>query len=130
MTAPDLDFGSAPLAGSFAEAIATINIRCSAGASYSVGLSGGNNFDGGWRRMRRAATSDYLRYEIYQLPSSSIRWDSNGSERRNSTSAQVNPGVYDGVTQQGFTYGARIDPAQTTPPVGRYVDNMVLDIEF
>jgi spore coat protein U-like protein len=130
IAAPDLDFGSAPLAGSFAEAAGTINIRCSAGASYSVGLSDGNNFDGGWRRMRRAATNDYLRYEIYQAPSSGTRWGGNGSERLSSASAQVNPDIYDGITQQGFTYGARIDPAQTTPPVGQYVDTIVLDIQF
>lgn len=130
IAAPDLDFGSAPLAGSFAEATQTITIRCSAGAAYSVGLSDGNNFDGGWRRMRRAATSDYLRYEIYQAPSSGIRWGSVGAERRSSAAAQVNPGIYDGIVQQGFTYGARIDPAQTTPQVGHYVDNIVLDIDF
>ena len=80
--------------------------------------------------MRRAATNDFLRYEIYQAPSSGTRWGGNGSERLSSASAQVNPDIYDGITQQGFTYGARIDPAQTTPPVGQYVDTIVLDIQF
>jgi len=130
ISAPNLDFGSAPFVGSFSEATQTINVRCSAGASYSVGLSDGSNFDGGWRRMRRGATSDYLRYDIYQTPSSNTRWGSNSAERRSSASAQVNPNIYDGITQQGFTYGARIDPTQTTPQVGNYIDNIVLDILF
>ena len=61
---------------------------------------------------------------------SKLPWGSVGAERRSSAAAQVNPGIYDGIVQQGFTYGARIDPAQTTPQVGHYVDNIVLDIEF
>ena len=130
ISAPDLDFGNAPLVGSFVETGQTISIRCSAGASYSVGLSDGNNFDGGWRRMRRTASNDYLRYEIYQAPASGTRWGSVGGDRRSSATAQVNPGTYDGIVQQGFTYGARIDPAQTTPPEGEYVDSIVVDIAF
>lgn len=130
ISAPDLDFGAAPLAGVFDEATRTISIRCSAGAAYTVGLSDGAHPDGGWRRMRRGATADYLRYQIYQTPSSMDRWGSAPAERRGSASAETNPGVYDGTVQQGFTYRARIDQGQATPSAGLYVDSVVVDVAF
>jgi spore coat protein U-like protein len=128
--APALDFGAAPLVGSFSAVTRTINIRCSAGAEYSVGLGNGNHFAAGSRRMRLGATSDYLRYEIFQGVSSSSRWGDQPSERRSSDTAETNPSVYDGSVQQGFTYRAVIDPAQAAPPVGTYVDHVVVDVQF
>lgn len=130
ITAPDLAFGGAPFAVSFGEVTRTIGIRCSAGTDYSVGLSDGGNAAGGSRRMRRDLTSDYLRYDIYQAPGSTVRWGSAPAERRDSATAQINPGIYDGTVQQGFTYGARIDPAQPTPPAGTYTDHVVVDVQF
>lgn len=128
--APALDFGTAPLAGSFSAVNRTISIRCSAGTEYSVGLSNGNHFAGGSRRMRRGASGDYLRYEIFRDASSQNRWGELAGERRSSTTADLNPGVYDGNVQQDFTYRAQIDPAQDTPAAGLYTDSIVLDIEF
>lgn len=130
ISAPDLDFGVAPLAGLFEEATRTISIRCSAGAAYTVGLGDGAHPDGGRRRMRQGATGNYLRYQIYQTPASNDRWGSAPAERRDSATAEISPGVYDGIVQQGFTYRARIDPDQMTPPPGLYTDSIVVDVEF
>lgn len=130
LAAPALDFGTAPLAASFPEVTRTITVRCTTGAAYTVGLGDGNHFSAGARRMRRGATSDYLRYEIYQGPGSNDRWGSAAGERRSSAGADANPGVYDATTEQGFTYRARIDPSQDTPPTGVYTDNIVVDVQF
>ena len=130
IAAPDIDFGQAPFVASFNPVTGTILIRCSAGASYSVGLSDGNHYSGGWRRMRSAGTGEYLQYDIYQTPSSSLRWGSSGAERRSSNTADTNPNVYDGVVNQGFTYKARINPNQTTPAAGEYKDSIILDVQF
>lgn len=127
---PSLSFGTAPLVGSFDPITQTITIRCSAGAAYTVGMGNGNNFDGGWRRMRQGATGNYLRYELYKTAISSERWGSVGSERRSSATAEINPGVYDGATSQGYTYRGVIDPTQSTPPSGTYTDNIVVDVLF
>jgi len=130
ITAPPLNFGTAPLPASFNPITQTISIRCSAGTDYTVGLSNGINFNGTTRRMRRDATTDYLNYEIYQTAASSDRWGNTGAGRRDSNAAQTNPGIYDGSTLQGFTYRATIDPTQTTSTAGTYIDTVVVDVEF
>lgn len=130
IAAPNIDFGQAPFAANFNAVTGTILIRCSAGASYSVGLSNGNYYSGGWRRMNNATTGEYLQYDIYQTSTSTLRWGSSGAERRSSSTADTNPNVYDGVVNQGFTYKARINPSQTTPGVGTYKDSIVLDVQF
>lgn len=130
ITAPDLAFGAAPLAVTFNPVTRTISIRCSAGAAYTVGLDNGANASGSKRRMRRGATSDYLTYEIYRDTITTDRWGNVGAERRSSTSADSNPGIYNGSTLQGFSYRAAIDPAQPTPPAGTYTDTIILDVTF
>lgn len=126
--APQLDFGTAPLAGSFNPVTRTIQIRCSAGAAYSVGLDDGTHADGTVRRMQSG--SNYLRYEIYKSATSPDRWGASGSERRGSATADTGAGVYDSLTNQGFTYRAAIDPGQASPPAGDYSDRIRIDVEF
>ncbi|MDZ3831316.1 MAG: spore coat U domain-containing protein [Sphingopyxis sp.] len=128
ITAPSASFGSAPLVGSFNPITRTILIRCSAGASYTVGLNDGNNPDSGVRRMRSGA--NYLRYEIYKTAASGDRWGAVGGDRRSSATADSNAGIYDSVTTQGFTYRAAILPGQTTPPAGSYTDTILVDVAF
>jgi len=126
--APDADFGAAPLAGSFNPITRTIQIRCSAGAAYSVGLDNGSHALGSVRRMQ--GSSGFLAYEIYKSATSPDRWGRLGAERRASSTAELNAGVYDSTTVQSFTYRAAIDPAQSTPPAGDYSDTILLDVEF
>jgi len=126
--APDLDFGSAPLAGSFAPITRTIQIRCSAGAAYTVGLDNGSHAQGNVRRMQSGG--NYLAYEIYQSTTSIDRWGMLGAERRSSANADSNAGTYDSLTSQSYTYRAVIDPAQVTPPAGTYSDTIRVDVEF
>ena len=128
ITAPDLDFGTAPLAGSFDPVTRTILIRCSAGAAYSVGLDDGDHAAGGVRRM--AGGAHHLQYEIYKSTSSTDRWGAVGGARRGSDSADTGAGVYDSVTTQGFGYRAAILPGQVTPPPGSYSDTIRLDVDF
>lgn len=126
--APDADFGAAPLVGSFNPITRTIQIRCSAGATYTVGLDNGSHALGSVRRMQGSA--GYLAYEIYKSAVSPDRWGGFGAERRASSSADLNAGIYDSTTIQSFTYRAAIDPAQATPPAGNYRDTIMLDVEF
>ena len=128
ITAPDAGFGSAPLAGSFNPITRTILIRCSAGASYTVGLDDGDYPDNGVRRMH--SSGNYLRYEIYKSTTSPDRWGSVGSARRSSGDADTNPNIHDSVTTQGFGYRAAILPGQVTPPPGLYTDTILIDVAF
>lgn len=128
ITAPDLDFGQAPLVGSFNPVTRTILIRCSAGAAYTVGLGDGDHAAGSTRRMQSG--SNYLNYEIYKNAASPDRWGALGAARRDSAAADTGAGVYDSVTTQGFSYRAAILSGQTTPPAGSYSDTIRVDVEF
>lgn len=128
INAPNLDFGSAPLVGSFDPVTQTIQIRCSAGAAYTVGLDNGSHASGATRRMQGGGA--FLAYDIYRGPASPDRWGPLGTERRSSATADSNAGVYDSVTTQGFTYRAEINAGQPTPPAGSYSDTIRIDVEF
>jgi spore coat protein U-like protein len=128
ITAPDLDFGQAPLAGSFNPVTRTILIRCSAGAAYTVGLDDGDHPAGGVRRLQSGA--NHLNYEIYKTASSPDRWGAIGGARRGSGTAETGAGVYDSLTTQGYTYRAAILPGQATPPAGSYSDTIRVDVDF
>jgi len=126
--APDISFGSSPLASGFTPVVQTISIRCTKGSTYSVGLNNGDHASGGQRRL--AGSGNFLAYEIYRGASDAGRWGALGSERRQAGSADVNAGNYSGNDAQGFTYRAEILPAQATPPAGTYTDRIVVDVAF
>ncbi|MCL6688105.1 Spore coat protein U (SCPU) domain-containing protein [Pseudomonas citronellolis] len=128
LSAPAVNFGSAPLIAGFRPVQQRIQVRCSKGTSYDVGLSDGVNASGGQRRM--ASGGNRLAYELYKSSSGSERWGSAGTERRPSSSAELNPGSLDGLTYQGFDYRAEILPDQPTPPAGTYSDSVVVDVRF
>jgi spore coat protein U-like protein len=128
--APQLDFGTAPLAGSFNPVTRTIQIRCSARRR----LYGGARQRQPPSRVavrRMANGSNYLAYEIYKSAVSPDRWGMLGAgSGAPARAADLNPGVYNSLTNQSYTYRAVIDPAQTTPPAGNYSDTVRIDVEF
>lgn len=128
INAPSVSFGTAPLISSFNPVSRTIQIRCSAGAQYSVGLNDGANSLAGVRRMRSG--TNYLSYDLYKTSTGTQRWGSVGTARRSSETADTNPQIYNSSTNQGYDYRAVILPGQTTPPPGTYTDTIQLDVTF
>ncbi|MGS2743100.1 Csu type fimbrial protein [Halomonas sp. LS-001] len=126
--APDLDFGSAPLVAGFDPVTQTIDITCTKGSDYSVGLSDGQHPTANIRRME--SNGDYLAYQLYKGAASSERWGNVGNERRTPATADTNPGTPSGAASQGFTYKGEILPGQNTPPPGTYTDMIVIDVAF
>lgn len=126
--APDLNFGSSPLIAGFDPVTQTIDITCTKGSDYSVGLSDGQHPAANIRRMEN--NGHYLEYQLYKGTTGNDRWGNTGSERRPSSSADNNPGTPSGITSQGFTYRGNILPGQNTPPAGTYTDMIVVDVIF
>ncbi|MDU4094295.1 MAG: spore coat U domain-containing protein [Pantoea sp.] len=124
ITAPNISFGSAPLVSSFSAVSQSINVICTKGSTYTVGLSNGNNANGNVRNM--ANGTNRLSYEIYK-GSGSNRWGPAGTERQ--SSANATSVSSDGLTRT-FPYTARILTTQSTPPAGNYTDNVVVDLAF
>ncbi len=124
ITAPNISFGSAPLVSSFSKVAQSINVICTKGSTYTVGLSNGSHAVGSQRYM--TSGSNQLAYEIYQN-TSTLRWGPLGSERVASTAA--NSISVDGLTRT-FNYTAQILTNQTTPVAGSYSDSVVVDLSF
>jgi spore coat protein U-like protein len=128
ITAPNIVFGSAPVVSAFAAVTnQTINISCTKGSPYTVGLDPGAHASGGRRRM--ISGSNFLAYDIFKS-AGSVVWGSTSTARRSSTDAEINPGNGLGTGSQIFNYNAKVYTDQTTPPAGAYTDSVILDVGF
>lgn len=124
ISAPNVNFGSAPLARNFPTVSQSIGLTCTKGSTYTVGINNGSYANGSVRNM--ASGSNRLSYEIYKAASSN-RWGSVGAERwASSASSQVSA---DGLLRT-YNYTAQVLPTQATPPGGTYSDTLVVDIAF
>lgn len=129
INASDISFGSAALVSKFDTVNGVVQITCSAQTPYSVGLSNGQNFNA-TRRMKHQSQSNYIGYEVYKNVTQQ-RWGSIGSERWNSNEASVNPLIYDGITNQNFSYTAKItEPSTVIAPEGVYTDTLQIEVKF
>ncbi|MEK2608847.1 spore coat U domain-containing protein [Pseudomonas shirazensis] len=128
ITTPNIVFNSAPVVSAFTTVNQSINISCTKGSNYTVGLDDGVNPAGGRRRMKSPA-NNYLAYDIFKSAGSE-RWGSLNTARRASTDANVNPGAGTGTGSQIFNYNARVYSDQPTPPAASYSDSVILDVQF
>ncbi|MGL6243688.1 Csu type fimbrial protein [Pseudomonas sp.] len=130
ITAPNISFGSAPVVSAFTAVTGqTINLACTKGSAYTVGLDDGQHAAGVGGRRRMISGASYLAYDIFKS-AGTTRWGSVGSARRASSDAEVNPGNGLGTGSQVFNYNAKIYTDQTTPPAGTYLDSVILDVGF
>jgi spore coat protein U-like protein len=117
--ADDIDFGSAPFADGFTPVSGALQVTCTKGTTYSVGLSDGNYFSAGRRRM--ASGANRLQYDVF-LPGG-VRWN-------DSTQRAEQPLPAQGNLPETFIYEARVYSDQPTPPAGDYQDVLVIDVAF
>ena len=130
ITAPNISFGSASIVSSFATVTGqTINLACTKGSAYTVGLDDGQHAVGVGGRRRMILGGNYLAYDIFKS-AGTTRWGSVSTARRASSDAEVNPGNGLGTGSQIFNYTAKIYTDQSTPPPGTYLDSVVLDVGF
>lgn len=124
ITAPDINFGSAPLVSSFNKISQSINVICTKGSTYTVGMSNGSHAVGNQRYM--TSGTNQLAYEIYQN-ATTARWGPTGTDRVASTASSSLS--TDGLTRT-FNYTAQILTTQNTPVAGSYSDSVVIDLSF
>lgn len=124
ITAPDVNFGSAPLVQNFSPVPQSVAITCTKDSVYTVGMSNGSYATGSVRNM--ASGSNRMSYEIYK-GNSANRWGVSGTERW-ASSAASNTST-DGLLRT-YNYTARVLTTQATPPAGTYSDTIVVDIAF
>jgi spore coat protein U-like protein len=124
-----VNFGST---GSFiASAIdttGTINVQCTDGSPYSVGLDNGQHASGGQRRMQ-ALAGQYVSYGLYTDSAYSLGWTTTSSSASCSGGTGTCAlGTGTGATQP-ITIYAQIPP-QNAPAPGNYADTVVVTVTF
>lgn len=124
ITAPNVNFGSAPLISGFNTVAQSITVVCTKGSSYTVGLSNGGNAVDNVRHM--ASGGALLSYDIYR-GTGNDRWGSTGSAR---WSSALSTSVSSDGVQRTYSYVAKILQAQPTPPPGNYTDSLIVDLAF
>lgn len=121
ITAPPVNFGTAPLVSGFPTVSQNISLLCSKNMTYTVGMGQGSNFASGRRQM--ANGSNRLSYDLYKADSTV--WGSSVS-----TSRADGPAASDGSTVQTIPYTARVYQDQATPAAAVYTDSVVVDVSF
>lgn len=127
ITAPTVGFGSAPLVKNFPTISQNIVVTCTKNSAYTIGINNGSWANGGVRYMASTTTpATRMAYDIYK-GSTTNRWGSSGTERRNSTEGTLGT---DYMTRT-FNYTAKVLTTQATPSlVGDYRDTLTVDIVF
>lgn len=125
ISAPDVNFGSAPLVSNFPSVSQSVSITCTKGSTYTLGINNGVNAGAGTVR-KMVNGSNAMSYDIYK-GSTSNRWGSTGTERWASSAASS---VSSDGTVSTYGYTARMLSGQSTPPAGTYTDTLVVDVAF
>lgn len=121
---PAVSFGSAPLVKNFPTISQNISVNCTKGSAYTIGINNGANAVSGVRYMVNGSAR--MAYDVYK-GSTTNRWGSSGTERRNSTEGTLGT---DNLTRT-FNYTAKVLTTQATPAVsGDYIDTLIVDIAF
>ncbi|MDO9360649.1 MAG: spore coat U domain-containing protein [Polaromonas sp.] len=122
----DVDFGSQVRATAAVNVnvTGTLNVNCSAGTSYTVGLNGGINTTGtigaptaGQRRMKLSTGATLVPYELYQVSGGTTFW---GNTPGTNTVAGTGTGsstplsVYGKLTSTNFPAGSYEDTVTAT----------------
>jgi len=112
-----LAFGNADLSAN-ADATATINVACSNVGAYSVAFGNGNNVTGTQRRMQRAASGEFLNYNLF-------------SDAGRTTALTGFSGTsVGGNTATPFTVYGRVPTGQGSKTTGTYNDSVVVTLTF
>ncbi|CAO95500.1 Csu type fimbrial protein [Erwinia tasmaniensis] len=124
ITAPTINFGSAPLVSSFLPVNQSISVICTKGSTYTVGLNYGLHATGHQRYM--TSGGNQLAYQIYQ-GSGPDDWGDNGSARVPSSASNA---ISSDQLTRTFNYTALILTSQNTPAAGSYSDTVTVDLSF
>lgn len=120
VTAQDINFGNQGVLDSNVDAAGGVDVTCTSGTSYNVGLNNGLNGGSPTTRRMTLAGEDVL-YGLYMDGARSQPWgDTIGTDTVSGTGA--------GTEQRHTVYG-RVPP-QATPPPGTYSDTVVVTVTY
>lgn len=98
-----------------------LNLYCSAGTTYNIGINNGANPLSNQRRLA-GGTTEYINYNLYKDNSYSEAWGATGSAQQSGTATAI------GTAIPLTIYGEV--PIQTTPSVGTYTDTVNVTVSW
>ena len=123
VTATDLAFGSYnPTATSPTDATSTIDVTCTPGTSFTVGLSAGTTAGATVSARQMASGAERLDYALYSDAPRSTNWGNTpGTDTPAASIASGTPTV--------LTVYGRV-PAQQAVPAGSYTDTITITVSY
>jgi spore coat protein U-like protein len=100
----------------------SVTTQCTKGASYTVGINNGQNYDSLLRTRRLLGQGHYVQYAIYSDQGYLIPWGNVGTPNALSLGGT-------GLSQTNTLY-ARIPKGQSSVPPGNYQDSLVVTLNF
>lgn len=119
VTAQNINFGSHGVLSSQVDATGGINVTCTPGTNYTIGLNNGLSGTGPTAR-RMTLGGESVLYGLYKDSARSQPWGNAGGDLATGTGA--------GATQSLPVYG-RV-PSQPTPAAGLYTDTVVVTVTY
>jgi spore coat protein U-like protein len=119
VTAGDMDFGTAGPLTTKVDTTSTINVTCTKGAIFSVGLDGGsaNNVNA---RVMSDGSGNTVGYQLYSDSGRTTVWGNTAGSMPSETGT--------GTSQDITVYGEV--PVQNTPPAGDYSDIVAVVVTY
>ncbi|WP_445013917.1 Csu type fimbrial protein [Yersinia rochesterensis] len=99
----------------------TLNLYCSAGTAYSIGIDNGAHVTGTQRRLA-GGSSEFVNYNLYNDDAYSVPWTTTGAGLLSGTATSI-------ATPIPLTVYAQV-PVQATPSVSTYTDTVNVTVSW
>jgi spore coat protein U-like protein len=120
-----LAFGSAGVWTSAVTTSAALEVQCTNGTEYQIGLGFSANASGGQRRMKHGTNAEYVNYDLFTDAGFTTAW---GNTVDTDTNGHTTRKTGNGAAQSYTVYG-RV-PVQTVPTPGAYSDTVTVTVTY
>ena len=118
--ASDIDFGFQTALTAVINQTSTIQVQCTTGTPYTVGLNGGSVANNVAARQMKSAAGGLVNYALFQDTNHLVNWTDTGGGLVSGT------GTGSPITHTVFGHV----PVQTTPAVGSYADTITVSVTY
>ena len=114
--ATDVDFGSVARSATASQATGALNVNCTNGTAYSIGLNNGANYN---TTRRMTDGTNFIGYGLYRSSGTTQPWDD---------ASNLYSGTGTGSTQSVSVYGTV--SGSTNVPAGSYADTVTATVTY
>ncbi|CFQ33428.1 spore coat U domain-containing protein [Yersinia aleksiciae] len=99
----------------------TLNLYCSAGTAYSIGMDNGAHASGAQRRLAGGST-EFVTYNLFKDSNYALAWGASGADALSGTATTISTAI-------PLTIYTEV-PAQATPSVSAYNDTVNVTVTW